>query len=404
MKVRSVIILNDYSSPLGGSSKVAFESAVALKKCGYSVLFVSGTGEKNKLHAKEGVHSFCLNQPDMLADKSRIRAAFRSIWNMKAYKVAKKLACHYSAEDTVVMVHSFSKTLSSSVFSAFKGSRIKVLYFIHDYFPACPNGGFHNYQKHENCSLRPMSMACLRCNCDVRSYPQKLYRCVRQFFIRMNMSGNSSNLYAFNVSDLSGEKMKPYIASRFASYNTLVNPVDINTGEYVDITRNENYLFIGRLSEEKGIREFCKVITELRLKGLVMGDGYLLDEMKAQYPNIQFAGWVDSVDRQRYIQQAKCLLFPSKVNETFGLAVPEMLSFGIPCIMPLDCGASYLIKDGTNGFTFPMGSYAAFKDCVERFEQTDLKEIMIKTRKSFNRFQYSPQQYVENLQGIFENL
>ena len=46
------------------------------------------------------------------------------------------------------------------------------------------------------------------------------------------------------------------------------------------------------------------------------------------------------------VRKAKCVIFPSKVHETYGLIVPESLSYGIPCIVPTGCGATSLIENG----------------------------------------------------------
>lgn len=403
MDVKNIILFNDYAYVSGGAAKVAFDAAIGLADHGFNVVFVSGTGPENNLLKEHGITSVCLHQPDMLSNKNKLRAAMRSIWNTKAHKTTLSLLEKYSPDDTLTMVHGFSKTLSSAIFPAINKQGFKCLYILHEYFAACPNGGFYDYQKHENCRCKPMSWQCWTCNCDARSYPQHIYRCVRQLVVRRNLR-KSSNLYAYNVSDLSGNLMRPYIAEWFSTYETLLNPVDINQGDYIDIQANDKYLFIGRLSEEKGIRDFCKVMTELGLHGIVLGEGYLKEELEKTYPNIHFAGWVNNDDKMQYVAQAKCLVFPSTVHETFGLTVAEMLSYGVPVIMPTGCGASFLIKDGANGFIFPMNDYQALKKSIQKFECVNLRDFMESTRQSFDRFHYTREAYIKNLEIIFKEL
>lgn len=396
---RNIVVFSDFAYPYGGAGKVAFDSAIAFAKKGYIVTFFSGTGPESELLLNNGIRSICLRQPDMLSDKNKFKAAVRSIWNHKAYYETKRIL-RKCDNNTLIIVHGYAKTLSTSIFAAFKRKNIKVLVVLHDYFAACPNGGFYIYPKHKNCIVSPMSLECITCNCDARSYSQKIYRCLRQLFIKHNLQGNKKNLHAINVSDLSGQMMAPYIKDYFASYNTLQNPIDIYTGEYVEITKNKKYIFVGRLSQEKGIRDFCRVITELQLEGLVLGDGYLLSELKDAYPNIEFAGWADKVKKDKYVKNSKCLIFPSLVHETFGLAIAEMLSYGIPCIIPDGCGASSLVKDGVNGFVYNMGDYNALKACVEKFEACDLDVIQTNTRNSFVRENYSLNVYIEKLLAL----
>ena len=183
----------------------------------------------------------------------------------------------------------------------------------------------------------------------------------------------------------------------------LYNPIEIITNEKIDITHNDAFLYVGRLSEEKGIHDFCKVVTELQLKGIVLGDGYLLDDLKHQYPDITFAGWVNGNDKMAYIKQAKCLIFPSKVNETFGLSVAEMLSMGVPCIVPLGCGAVELIQPNGNGLTYKMGDYDGLKAAVEQFNQTEIATWA--ARMATQQLpDFSMATYLSNVERIFNTL
>lgn len=403
MNARNIIIFYDFAFVSGGAGKVAFDAATGLADAGYNVTFFSGTGPESPLLRQHGIRSVCLGQPDMLSDGNKLRAALRSIWNGKAYKATMPLLEEYSPDDTLAIVHGYSKTLSPAILSAIDKLGFKCLLFLHDYFAACPNGGFYDYQKQANCHYAPLSARCWTCNCDLRSFPQHIYRCIRQLFVRRSLK-RSRNIHAYNVSALSGSLMRPYIAGWFKAYETLPNPVDVNQGEYIDIRSNDKYLFIGRLSEEKGIRHFCKVTTELSLKGIVLGDGYLMEELKAGYPNVDFVGWASGEDKAKFIRQAKCLVFPSIVHETFGLTVAELLSFGIPIIMPTGCGASYLVKDGVNGFLYPMGDYEGLKAAVTKFERVDMEDFMASTRAGFDREQFTRETYINNLQAIFDKL
>lgn len=397
--IKNFIIFSDYAYVCGGAGKVAFDCAIALSKRGYNVTFFSGTGPKSSLLADNQIKCICLNQPDMLSDKNKLFAACRSLWNYKAYKETLSLLSSYNKNDTVIMVHGYAKTLSSSIFAAFKKKDFKVMLFLHDYFAVCPNGSFYNYQTGKICHLRPLSLECLTCNCDVRSYPQKIYRYIRQIFVRHNLKDNSDNLFVFCVSELSKQIMKPYIGQYFHSFETMLNPVDINNLGYVDISKNKKYIYIGRLSEEKGIRDFCDVITALKLEGIALGDGYLKDELIKKYPNVKFVGWVDGENKYKYIRQSKCLIFPSKIQETFGLAIPEMLSIGIPCIAPAECGASYLIKDDVNGLTYPIGDYESLKERVKKFEIANIEKIMNSTRKNFDNSCFSIECYIKRMEN-----
>ena len=104
-----------------------------------------------------------------------------------------------------------------------------------------------------------------------------------------------------------------------------------------------------------------------------------------------------------YIKQAKCLIFPSKVNETFGLSVAEMLSMGVPCIVPLGCGAVELIQPNGNGLTYKMGDYDGLKAAVKQFNQTEIATWA--ARMATQQLpDFSMATYLSNVERIFNTL
>lgn len=403
MQVKNIIVYNDYGHIYGGAGKIAFDSALALAQKGYHVVFFCATGPVDSQLEEYDIEVVFLNQADALSDKNKIASTCRNIWNRKAYRESLKCLAQYSPQDTVVMVHGYVKTLSASIFPTFRKRQFKTILTLHDYFTACPNGGFFNYQKNACCTCKAMSARCVLTHCDSRNYAYKLYRCVRQSVLNHCLRRAKKYIHAYAVSKLCEEKLRPYVTQFATKSGVLYNPVIRLLDHPVDISRNNAFLYIGRLSEEKGIHDFCKVMTELQLQGIVLGDGYLLDDLKHQYPNITFAGWVNGNDKMTYLKQAKCLVFPSKVNETFGLSVAEMLSIGVPCIVPLGCGAVELIQPHGNGLTYKMGDYNGLRTAVEQFNQTEIATWVARmaTQQLPN---LSMATYLSNVERIFNTL
>ena len=104
-----------------------------------------------------------------------------------------------------------------------------------------------------------------------------------------------------------------------------------------------------------------------------------------------------------YLKQAKCLIFPTRHSETFGLSVAEMLSMGVPCIVPLGCGAVELIQPHGNGLTYKMGNYDGLKAAVEQFNQTEIATWVARmaTQQLPN---LSMATYLSNVERIFNTL
>ena len=105
-----------------------------------------------------------------------------------------------------------------------------------------------------------------------------------------------------------------------------------------------------------------------------------------------------------YYEQAKCLIFPSKVPETFGLSILEALSYGIPCIVPSQCGAADVIDNGKNGFIYEIGSYVSLINAIKCFEDSDLQSIINYMKEDNTPYKFTINQYIQNFEKILKGI
>ena len=205
------------------------------------------------------------------------------------------------------------------------------------------------------------------------------------------------NLYAFSISSFSKKIIAPYLNQRVKEIIDVTNPVGLNNGEIIDIESNEYYLYLARIEEDKGINLFCEAISNLNLKGIVVGDGYLREPLKKKYPNIIFTGWLSGNDKQSYIAKSKCLVLTSLGYETFGLVVAEMKSFGIPSIVPEPSAASDQVIDKYDGLIYKSGNISSLQSVLLEFEKMNLKEIQNNILKNFDKNIYTNQTHIRTL-------
>ena len=142
----TIVIVNDFDYVQGGASKVALDTAKILHENGYKVIFFSGSHQDNE-YTNIGFKNISLNISECLKDKNKIRGSLRGIYNLKARKEFKRLLSNLDPNKTIIHIHGWTKTLSSSIFNVAFKMRFKVVLTLHDYFSACPNGGFFNYKK-----------------------------------------------------------------------------------------------------------------------------------------------------------------------------------------------------------------------------------------------------------------
>lgn len=331
MSIKNVIIINDFNYIQGGASKVAIDTAKLLKEKGLNVIFFSAV---NKLEENiDGVTYISTDQKEALKEQNRLKGIINGIYNLKAKKKLKELLKTLNKEETVIHVHGWTKALSSSVFDVAFKMNFKVVLTMHDYFTACPNGGYFNYKENKICKRKPLSWQCIKCNCDSRNYGFKIYRLIRQFVQNKIVKLNDKLEYAIGISDLSIEILKPTLNSKI-KLKKIYNPIEFNSNiPKADWTKNEYYLYVGRISKEKGVDSFCKAITNLGLKGIAVGDGSEKEKLEKEYSNIEFTGWKSSNEVKEYMKNARCLIFPSVWYETAGLTVLEAQSIGLPAIV-----------------------------------------------------------------------
>lgn len=395
--LKNIVILNDFAYVFGGAGKVAFSSARLLNKQGYRVIVFAAVGPVDKDIVGEGIEIVCLEQKDILNNENRLEASIQGIWNVEAHKKFSELLNQLNPDETIIHFHSWSKALSPSLFDVVANRKFEIVITIHDYFLVCPNMGLYNYVTHKMCTNRPSSLKCYITNCDSRNYTHKLWRSVRGGvqISQLRKLKRRINFVSIGVtnSNLTRDFLKPYTKHWFF----VQNPIEIKERNPVEIKNNKNYLFVGRLSKEKGIDMFCEALTRLRLPGIVLGDGPLYAEMKNRYPNIDFCGWVTGEEMDLKVRQCKALLFPSVWFEGSPLTIPEMFSYGLPCICGDKCAATEHIIDGKNGYVFKMGDLTSFMEIITKYENSNINEMQQYIMDHFKVSDFSGEEHLKQL-------
>lgn len=399
-KLHTIIIVNDTPNMEGGASKVAITEAVSLSKMGYQIYFFSAMPLKNRNTGDSDITYINLDQYDILNDPSRARAITQGIWNCKAKKEFECLLFSLSKENTILHFHSWTKSLSSSLFKVAKKYNFKTVVTLHDYFAFCPNGGFFNYKQKTICSLNPLSVKCLFSNCDSRSYFHKLWRCIRQMV--QNRQLYSNKIHFITISQLNNKIAKKYLSNSLVYH--LDNPIELGESQLIYEKVPFKYVFIGRISPEKGVDLFCQSLSQLNLQGMIIGDGDQIDRYIELYPNIEFVGWKNKSEIDVLIRNSKALIFPSLLYEGSPLTTKEVAAMGIPAIVPDINAANEDVIDGVTGFYFKSGDIESLKRSILKMEHSDWFVLRDNTLKYFSRERYKLENHIKNLLQIYEQI
>lgn len=363
----TIVIINDFAHVNGGASQVAIENALSLYKLGHQVIFFTAVTPIDKRLQSSGVKIICTQQPECLHYENKLWGAVTGVWNRKAYRLLTQLLQKLDPHKTIVHVHIWIKALSASVFKAIAENHFRMVITAHDYFLACPNGGFYNYHKQQICKYHALSLRCIFTNCDKRNFAQKLYRVLRQYIQTQMIAGNQLNLVF--VSHFSEEILRHQIRCPYRG-KIIYNPIQPIARMESNNCRKEYYVYLGRLSPEKGADLFCEAIYRLGLKGILIGDGEAGEVLKSKYknyPNLFFAGWLAHDDMEKFFQKCKALIVPSRLYETAVLTIPEVqTNYDIPVIVGDQCAGREFMK---KGILFQSGNLQSLIYAVKNFEE-----------------------------------
>jgi glycosyltransferase involved in cell wall biosynthesis len=349
-----ILIINDFAYVNGGAAQVALSAALGLRRAGHGVTLFAAVGPPMPDLEEAGVEVVLTGQFDILNDPNRKRAAIQGIWNVKARRMLADLLTRLDPEDTIVHVHSWTKALSSCVFRQPLQAGFSLVCTLHDYFLICPNGGLFDYQKGAVCSRVPLSPGCVFTHCDVRTYPQKVWRVVRHLVQQKigRVPGKLSN--CITISAFSESLLRPYLPES-ACVHFVPNPVWVAQDRQVQVDANTDFLFVGRLSKEKGGLLFAEAARRLGIKPVFVGDGDQADAIQRACPDAVITGWVGRDELAIYLDRARALVLPSLWYETQGLVVAEAAARGIPSIVSDTCAARNMVEDHTSGLWFSGG-------------------------------------------------
>src|SRR3990167_950851 len=126
-------------------------------------------------------------------------------------------------------------------------------------------------------------------------------------------------------------------------FRTLYDGLDLSSYPFQEKKVNR-LLFVGRMEPFKGAQWAVQAAIALRMPLDLIGKDHdtnqdfvkqlkaIIQEAKGKGYDIEYLGEVDHATKLKYLQNAKCLLFPALWNEPFGLCPIEAAACGTPTV------------------------------------------------------------------------
>ncbi|WP_267356566.1 MULTISPECIES: glycosyltransferase family 4 protein [unclassified Methylobacterium] len=398
-----VVLVADHASINGGQAKVAIESALGLAARGVRVSLFAAVGPVDPRLAPAGIRVVCLEQDDISTTRNKLAFAAQAIWNGKASRALARELAACDPRDTVVHVHAFAKALSPSIGTALRASGLPCLYTMHEFFLVCPTGGFYAYPEQRICHRTPMSASCIVANCDARSYPRKVARMVRHVGLTQVARLPELFSHVITISDLQERVVRPLMPQGTA-FHRIDNPIAVAQAPLRDGPPGD-FLFVGRISTEKGAPIFAEAARQAGARAVFVGDGPERAALAARYPEAVMLGWRAADAVQELMRQARALVFPSVWYEGQPLTVYEALACGAPVIVSDACAGREAVVDGETGFWFRSGDPEALAAHLRSLSDDGLATRM--SRAAYERYWAAPlslDAHLDRLARVYETV
>lgn len=174
------------------------------------------------------------------------------------------------------------------------------------------------------------------------------------------------------------------------------NFIDARKVANATYSKQDYYIYVGRVNEVKGLPTLCKVAASLPYRLIIVGTGELETSLRQQYAsaqNIEWRGQMAWGDFRPLLEGARFMVLPAEWSENNPLSVIESLCLGTPVLGAQIGGIPELI-DPENGMTFESGNATALASAINTMwdRQFDYPDI---ARKAIDK--YKAETYYNNL-------
>jgi len=405
MRISKVVVINDVSVEFGGTTKLALLSVRRLRAKGIPVVYVTGDAGNNAELVELGVEIVAAGGAELLK-LPFTKAVLSGLYNTTARAMVAKLIAERDDPGTVYHVHGWAQILSPSVFGALAPVAARCFIHAHDYFLSCPNGVFMDYQKHEVCERTPLSLSCLMCNCDKRSYLQKTWRIMRQISVSrmLDIRHPWAGIIALHPLMIPRLARAGYPESMF---HVVRNPAPAFSETRIKAEDNKDLVFIGRLEEDKGVLYLAAAARRTGMRLICIGEGNSRKTLEKQFPEVVLTGWMSRDEIAPLLSGARAMVLSSLHSEPFGLVLPEAIESGLPVAVVETALLSKEIVDAGLGFSFNVFDDASFDAALIRLRdasEAEIKRISVLGHSRTTGLASTEEEWFEGLWALYQGV
>ncbi len=380
-----LVIHNSYQQP-GGEDQVFKLECSLLESYGHRVI---------RFHEHN----------DGVKQRNTVELITDTIWNRWTYQQLRNLI--REAQIDIMHVHNTFPLVSPACYHAAASENIPVVQTLHNYRLLCPSATFYrNGGVCEDCLGKRLP------------WPSIVHSCYRGS--RSATAATAAMLTAHHTLGTWENKVSAYIALTNFARNKFIegglpaekifikpNFLDIDPG--IGSGDGEFALFLGRLTEEKGVRTLLEAWKSDSLLPIeIIGDGPLANEVEQaakENEAIRWRGWQSREQVFEKMKRAKVLILPSTWYESFPVTLVEAFAMGVPVIASRLGSLASLVEQGRTGLHFAPGNGSELAEQV-RWAQSHPEQLAAmrqQSRLEFTQKYTGPQNYSE-LMAIYQRV
>jgi glycosyltransferase involved in cell wall biosynthesis len=335
---------------------------------------------------------------------SSLAKALRTIYSREAQVRLERLIDHEKPD--IVHVHNIYHQLTPSILRGARSRGVPVIQTLHDYKVICPSYLMIAYGK-----------PCERCK-GGRFYMAGVTRCHRESFAASAVVAIEAYVHRALKSHNTVQKFlcpSGFLLNKFAEFGIARDrlervpyflPVELYRA---DPTPGHYYVYLGRLSREKGLATLLEAAE--RASGIplrIVGDGPLRDNVlntikEKRMDWVTYDGFRSGDELHDTIRGAAFTVVPSEWYENYPFSILESFALGKPVVGAAIGGIPELAVSGKTGYLYEPGNAEELADCIRTaYDDRPGLKIMGEEARAFVESELDPERHVSTLAEIYE--
>jgi glycosyltransferase involved in cell wall biosynthesis len=381
----NVLLVHNYYQQPGGEDRVFRQEGALLESKGHHVV-------------RYEVHN------DEIRSTDGLRLALNTIWNPSSSAHVRRMIRQEHID--VMHVHNTFPLISPAIYYAARAEGVAVVQTLHNYRLLCPAA-----------TLFREGHPCEDCVGKALPWPGVVRACYRND--RRATGVTASMLFAHRMLRTWTRTVDRYIAltefarGKFIEANLpadklRIKPNFVHPDPGLGAGDAGCAMYVGRLSEEKGIETLLQAWTRLEQKVplQIVGDGPLAGaviEASKRFPGISWLGRLNWEQTIATLKSAALLIVPSIWYEALPVTILEAFAVGVP-VVASDLGSlTSLIADGHTGYHFKPGDPGDLADKVAQlFSRPEILRSMRKNVREEYEAKYGGERNYAMLLEIYD--